>query len=85
MLLGIPGLVVTHVAQDEDGATVVHAETHPGLREQARECHGCGSRGVIRERPETGPRDIPWGSRMIRIRWRKMGLARCGPGRGCLR
>jgi hypothetical protein len=79
MLPGIPGLVVTHVARDEDGATAVHAETHPGLREQARECHGCGSRGVIRERPETGPRDIPRGSRMIRIRWRKMRLECTNP------
>jgi transposase len=74
MLLGIPGLVVTRVAEGKDGGTAVHAETHPELREQARECHGCGSRGVIKDRPETAPRDVPWGSRMIRLHWRKMRL-----------
>lgn len=74
LLLGIPGLVVTSVAEDENGATAVHAETHPDLREQARGCHGCGRRGVIKDRPETVPRDVPWGSRMIRLHWRKMRL-----------
>jgi transposase len=74
LLLGIPGLVVTEVAEDGDGGTAVYAETHPGLRERARECHGCGGRGVIKDRPETEPRDVPWGSRMIRLHWRKMRL-----------
>ena len=74
MLLGIPGLVVTAVTEDEDGQVTAHVETHPDLREQARECHGCGRRGVIRERPGTEPRDIPWGGRAIRLQWRKMRL-----------
>lgn len=77
LLLGIPGLVVTKVTEDRDSGTVVHAETHPGLREQARLCHGCGTRGSIKERPVTEPRDVPWGSRMIRLHWRKMRLE-CG-------
>lgn len=75
MLLGIPGLVVTAVAEDEDGQVTVHAETHPCLREQARCCHGCGRRGTIKERPETEPRDMPWGDRMILLKWRKLRLA----------
>jgi transposase len=74
MLLGIPGLVVTCVTANGDERTEVHAETHPDLREQARECHGCGMRGVIKERPETTPRDIPWGPRKILLIWRKMRL-----------
>jgi len=74
MLLGIPGLVVTAVTEDEDGQVTAHVETHPDLREQARECHGCGRRGVIKERPGTEPRDIPWGGRAIRLQWRKMRL-----------
>lgn len=75
MLLGIPGLVVTVVTTDEDGQVTVHAETHPGLREQARRCHGCGGRGTIKERPETEPRDMPWGDRMILLKWRKLRMA----------
>jgi hypothetical protein len=67
VLLGIEDLVVTKVAAEEDGSRTVHVETHPDLREQARECHGCGIRGMIRERSETEPRDIPWGSRAIRL------------------
>ena len=45
MLLGIPGLVVTHVAQDEDGATVVHAVTHPT----------CGNRPASATAAAAGP------------------------------
>ncbi|HEY2269761.1 MAG TPA: transposase family protein, partial [Streptosporangiaceae bacterium] len=71
MLLGIPGLVVTAVAQNEDGETEACAITHPDLEEQARSCPGCGSRGVIKQRPSTTPRDIPWGPRAIRLKWRK--------------
>jgi transposase len=74
LLLGIPGLVVTKVAEDGEGQVTVHVETRPDLQEQARECHGCGSRGVIKERPGTEPRDVPWGGRVIRLQWRKMRL-----------
>ena len=74
LLLGIPGLVVTTVTAEEDGSRTAHVETHPDLREQARECHGCGRRGTIKERPVTEPRDVPWGSQMIRLQWRKMRL-----------
>jgi transposase len=79
LLLGIPGLVVTNVTAEQDGSRTVHVETHPDLREQARECHGCGMRGIIKERPATGPRDIPWGGRMIRLQWRKMRLECVNP------
>jgi transposase len=79
MLLGIPGLVVTTVTEDESGQVTVHAETHPDLREQARCCHGCGKRGTIRERPETEPRDMPWGDRLILLKWRKLRLACTSP------
>jgi transposase len=74
LLLGLPGLVVTKVAEDEEGQVTVHVETHPDLREQARECHGCGMRGIIKDRPVTEPRDVPRGSRVIRLHWRKMRL-----------
>jgi hypothetical protein len=74
LLLGIPGLVVTGVTERTDGQLTADVETHPDLREQARECHGCGMRGIIRERPLTQPRDVPWGARMIRLQWRKMRL-----------
>ncbi len=74
LLPGIPGLVVTGVTEEEDGQATVHVETHPDLREQARECHGCGMRGMIKERPVTEPRDVPWGRRVIRLHWRKMRL-----------
>lgn len=74
LLLGIPGLVVTKVTEDGDGQVTADVETHPDLREKARECHGCGARGSIKERPVTEPRDVPSGGRMIRIRWRKMRL-----------
>jgi transposase len=70
-LLGIPGLVVTRVTEDEDSITEIHAVTHPDLEEQARACPGCGSRGIIKQRPVTAPRDIPWGPRAIRLKWRK--------------
>jgi transposase len=79
LLLGIAGLVVTKVTQDEDGQVTAHVETHPDLREHARACHGCGRRGVIRERPPTGPRDVPWGARAIRLQWRKMRLECANP------
>jgi transposase len=79
LLLGIPGLVVVKVAEDGDGQVTVHVETHPDLREQARECHGCGRRGTIRERPATEPRDVPWGGRAIRLHWRKMRLECTNP------
>jgi hypothetical protein len=59
LLLGIPGLVVTKVAEGEDGWLTADVETHPDLREQARLCHGCGMRGIIKERPETEPRTCP--------------------------
>ncbi|HEY5989784.1 MAG TPA: ISL3 family transposase [Streptosporangiaceae bacterium] len=74
LLPGIPGLVVTGVTEEEDGSRTVHVETQPDLREQARQCHGCGMRGTIKERPVTEPRDVPWGGRMIRLQWRKMRL-----------
>jgi transposase len=71
LLLGIPGLAVTRVAEDGGEATEVHAITHPDLEEQARACPGCGSRGIIKQRPSTTPRDLPWGRRLIRLHWRK--------------
>jgi transposase len=79
LLLGIPGLVVTGVTEEEDGQAMVHVETHPDLREQARGCHGCGMRGTIKERPVTEPRDVPWGGRMIRLQWRKIRLECANP------
>ena len=74
LLLGIPGLAVTRVTEDGDGVTEVHAVTHPDLDEQARACPGCGSRGIIKQRPSTTPRDLPWGQRAIRLKWRKRRL-----------
>jgi transposase len=74
MLLGIPGLVVTCVTEDEDGTAEVHAVTHPDLDEQSRACPGCGNRGIIKQRPATRPRDLPWGRRVIRLKWQKRRL-----------
>lgn len=74
LLPGIPGLVVTNVTEDEDSQVTAGVETHPDLRERARECHGCGMRSIMKERPVTEPRNLPAGGRKIRIRWRKMRL-----------
>ena len=76
-LLGIPGLVVTAVGQDDDGWLGVDVMTHPDLREQARQCPGCGQRGTIKDWDVTTPRDLPLGDRKIRPRWRKARLT-CG-------
>jgi len=77
MLLGISGLVVTAVAEEDDGWLAVDVMTHPGLREKARRCPGCGARGAIKDWDVTTPRDLPLGGRRIRPRWRKMRLE-CG-------
>jgi transposase len=77
LLLGIPGLVVTAAAQDDDGWLSVDVMTHPDLREQARQCPGCGRRGAVKDWDVTTPRDLPLGDRKIRPRWRKMRLE-CG-------
>jgi transposase len=71
LLLGIPGLVVTGVAQDDDGWLDVDVMTHPDLLEQARQCPGCGRRCAVRDHDVTTPRDLPLGDRKIRPRWRK--------------
>ena len=81
LLLGIPGLVVTAVAQDDGGWTTVDVATAPELREQARRCPGCATRAAIKEWVTTTPRDLPLGGRQILPRWRKMRLA-CG-NTGC--
>jgi transposase len=71
LLLGIPGLVVTAVAEDDDGWLDVAVMTHPDLREQARQCPGCGQRCAIKDQDVTTPRDLPLGDRKILPRWRK--------------
>jgi transposase len=71
LLLGIAGLVVTAVAGNEDGWLDVDVMTHPDLREQARHCPECGSRGAVKDHDVTTPRDLPLGDRKIRPRWRK--------------
>ncbi len=70
LLLGIPGLVVTAAAQDDDSWLSVDVMTHPDLREQARQCPGCGARANIKDWVITTPRDLPPGDRKIRPRWR---------------
>ena len=82
LLLGIPGLVVAAVAQEDDGWLDVDVMTHPDLREQARQCPGCGSRGAVKDWDVTAPRDLPLGDRKIRSRWRKTRFT-CGND-GCL-
>jgi transposase len=77
LLLGIPGLVVTAVAEDEDGWLDVDVMTHPDLREQVRRCRGCGRRGGVKDHDVTTPRDLPPGGRKIRPHWRKARFA-CG-------
>ena len=75
LLLGIPGLVVTAVRQDDGGWTTVDVTTAPGLREQLRHCPDCGERAAVKEWVTTMPRDLPLGDRKIRPRWRKLRLA----------
>ncbi len=81
LLLGIPGLVVTAAAEDEDGWLDVDAMTHPDLQEQVRQCHGCGRRGTVQDHDVTTPRDLPLGDRKIRLHWRKTRFT-CG-NNGC--
>jgi len=76
LLPGIPGLIVTAVAEDEDGWLDVDVMTHPDLAEQVRQCHGCGRRGGIKDHDVTTPRDLPAGDRKIRPHWRKTRFTR---------
>lgn len=67
-LLGLQGLAVTKVDEDEHGP-VVHLET---ADERARACPGCGVQAVrAKEWVITRPRDLPAGGRPVRLRWHK--------------
>jgi transposase len=80
LLLGIPGLVVTAVTQDDDGRTVADVSTAPGAGEEARRCPDCGEMAAgVKETVTTTPRDIYLGDRQVRLRWRKRRWT-CGNG-----
>ena len=72
MLLGLPGLAVTAVAQAADGWTAVDVVTGPDLEEAARCCPECGTpAAAVKETVTTTPRDVYLGDRQVRPRWRK--------------
>jgi transposase len=78
-LLGLTGLAVVEVEEDEHGP-VVHLAT---ADERARHCPGCGTPAVrVKQWTTTRPRDLPVAGRVARLRWRKRrwycDLAACG-------
>ena len=70
-LLGLPGLMVTAVAQADDGCAVVDVLTAPERAGAARCCPDCGVRAAVKETVTTMPRDVYLGDRQILLRWRK--------------
>jgi transposase len=68
-LLGLGGLAVDRVASDAFGGRVVHVVT---ADETASACPNCGVLSVtLKGRVCTRPRDIPYGTRVLRLIWHK--------------
>ena len=73
-LLDLGGLAVDRVASDAFGGRVVHVVT---ADETASACPNCGVLSVtLKGRVCTRPRDIPYGTRVLRLIWHKRRL-RC--------
>ena len=68
-LLDLDGLAVDRVASDAFGGRVVHLVT---ADETASACPACGVLSVcLKGRVRTRPRDIPYGTRVLRLIWHK--------------
>jgi transposase len=68
-LLDLGGLAVARVASDAFGGRVVHVVT---ADETASACPSCGVLSVtLKGRVCTRPRDIPYGTRVLRLIWHK--------------
>ena len=68
-LLDLGGLAVDRVASDAFGGRVVHVVT---ADETASACPSCGVLSVtLKGRVCTRPRDIPYGTRVLRLIWHK--------------
>ena len=73
-LLDLGGLAVDRVASDAFGGRVVHVVT---ADETASACPSCGVLSTcLKDRVCTRPRDIPYGTRVLRLIWHKRRL-RC--------
>jgi transposase len=69
LLLGIDGLEVELVTQQEDGARVVHVVT---ADEAASACPACGVVSTsVKGRVVTRPRDLPYGEEPVELVWFK--------------
>ena len=68
-LLDLGGLAVDRVESDTSGGRVVHLVT---ADECASACPSCGVFSVcLKGRVCTRPRDIPYGTRVLRLIWHK--------------
>jgi len=68
-LLDLSGLAVDRIESDAFGGRVVHVVT---ADETASACPGCGVLSVsLKGRACTRPRDIPYGTRGLRLVWHK--------------
>jgi transposase len=71
-LLGLPGVLVTAVAQAGDGWTVADVITAPGQEGAVRRCPDCGAAATeVKEMVITTPRDVYIADRQILLRWHK--------------
>jgi transposase len=69
LLLGLPGVAVSHVERRDDGTRVVHLVT---AGEYAGLCPRCGIVSTShKEAVVTGPRDIPYGTDGLKLVWHK--------------
>ena len=76
LLFGLPGVQVERVERRPDGTRVVHVAT---ADETAAACPGCGVVSTsVKEHVKTSPKDIPYGSDDIVVRWHKTRLALLG-------
>lgn len=73
ILFGLPGVHVESVEVDEDGARVVTVVTAQDDGEPGGAgCPSCGVlSGSVKEYVTTAPKDLPYGTSPIRVRWRK--------------
>ena len=72
-LLDLGGLAVDRVASDAFGGRVVHVVTADAT---ASACPSCGVLSVsIKALVCTRPRDVPYGTRVLRLIWHKRGFA----------
>jgi transposase len=69
ILFGLPGVAVTRVERDSDGARTVHLATDDPA---AAACPTCGVfSGSVKQRRTTRPNDLPYGEERLAVRWCK--------------